>query len=297
MNGKIQIDPAVLLGKSPWADAFKIRARMKEGTEESFFVKVSVGHHGRESLRGEFEGTSAIYATVPDFSPIPIAWGPLQNALDAHFYLCKFYEFAKGVPKPSSFCKTLAQLHMAKNSPNGKFGFHCTTYNGDLPQDNTWHESWKVFFANGREDPRGKSRSRPSYTPLTPALETDGRKVKPSLIHGDLWCGNVGVVKETGEAVVYDPAAFWGHNEYELGNWRPKRNGFGQEHFDEYHLHIPRSEPVEDYDERNSLYALRFNLHAAALFPDNGAFLTMVIEEIKRLITKFSTGLQDSKFQ
>lgn len=42
----------------------------------------------------------------------------------------------------------------------------------------------------------------------------------------------------------------------ELGNWRPKRNMFSQEYFDVYHAHMPRSEPAEDYDDRNALYAL-----------------------------------------
>lgn len=42
----------------------------------------------------------------------------------------------------------------------------------------------------------------------------------------------------------------------ELGNWRPKRNGFDEEFFNAYHDFIPRSEPVADYDDRNALYAL-----------------------------------------
>lgn len=45
-------------------------------------------------------------------------------------------------------------------------------------------------------------------------LETNGRKLKPSLVHGDLWCGNVGVIDgDTGQAIVFDPSSFWAHNE------------------------------------------------------------------------------------
>jgi len=46
-------------------------------------------------------------------------------------------------------------------------------------------------------------------------LEGEGRTVRPCLVHGDLWDGNVGVVEEEGEerAVVFDPGSFWGHNE------------------------------------------------------------------------------------
>lgn len=42
----------------------------------------------------------------------------------------------------------------------------------------------------------------------------------------------------------------------ELGNWRPARNKFTSTYFKEYHKHVRRSEPVEDYDERNALYAM-----------------------------------------
>lgn len=61
----------------------------------------------------------------------------------------------------------------------------------------------------------------------------------------------------------------------ELGNWRPSRNKFGPLYFRTYHKHIPISEPEEDYDDRNALYALRFNLHAAALFPHETQYLQM----------------------
>lgn len=61
----------------------------------------------------------------------------------------------------------------------------------------------------------------------------------------------------------------------ELGNWRADRNMFGFEYFDAYHEHIEMSEPKEDYDDRNALYALRFNLYAASLFPHKAEYLQM----------------------
>lgn len=110
------------------------------------------------------------------------------------------------------------------------FGFDCVTYNGNLPQENTWHDSWETFFANGlrhvlrlREERGGPETELDAVLPplfdiviprLLRPLESDGRRVKPSLVHGDLWCGNTGVVDEgLGEGIVYDPASFWAHNE------------------------------------------------------------------------------------
>ncbi|KAL8395396.1 hypothetical protein RB595_003054 [Gaeumannomyces hyphopodioides] len=279
----------IKLADSAWAAASRIIVRQTGGEEESYFVKVSVGHHGREALKGEYEATAAIHAITPGFCPKPIAWGTFQADDNSHFYVCKYYDLDPVARPPKvSFCANLALLHSSRTSPEGKFGFHCVTYNGNLPQDNTWCDKWEVFFAQGlrhvlnvREERAGPD---PELTELLPAifdkviprllrpLETDGRKLVPALVHGDLWCGNASVDEATGEGIIYDPASFWAHNEYELGNWRPARNNF-RSYINVYHTRMPRSEPAEDYDGRNQLYGLRFNLNASALFWEDDTFL------------------------
>ncbi|EHK41997.1 hypothetical protein TRIATDRAFT_278299 [Trichoderma atroviride IMI 206040] len=270
-------------------------------------LEVSVGHHGKLALMGEFESTSAIHAVVPGFCPKPIGWGTFRNDPKSHFYICKFYDFGEGVPEPVSFCESLARLHSNHSSPEGKFGFHCTTYNGDLPQDNSWCDSWEEFFTNGlrhilnvREERAGPCPELDALLPqlfdkviprLLRPLESGGRSIKPSLVHGDLWCGNTGIVHDpTTRGIVYDPSSFWAHNEYELGNWLPTRNEFTLEHFQAYRSHMPEAEPKDDYDDRIALYSLRFNLHAAALFPEKEEFVQMVMDEIKRLSEKYPKG-------
>jgi len=42
----------------------------------------------------------------------------------------------------------------------------------------------------------------------------------------------------------------------ELGNWRQRRHKIGKKYFEAYHEIIPKSEPVEDYDDRNALYCV-----------------------------------------
>jgi fructosamine-3-kinase len=196
--------------------------------------QVSTGHHGREALKGEFDATAAIYDIVPDFCPKPIAWGTLKNEPDSHFYLCKYYEFSGELPEPGPFCEKLARLHLASHkSSGGKFGFHCTTYCGDLPHDNTWFDSWEACFANGlrhvlkvREERAGPSRELDDLLPalfdkviprLLRPMETNGRTIRPALVHGDLWCGNAAVASGkaglTGQSIIFDPASFYAHNE------------------------------------------------------------------------------------
>ena len=46
-------------------------------------------------------------------------------------------------------------------------------------------------------------------------LWTKGRSIKPALIHGDIWYGNMSINADTGEPLMFDPSVFWGHNECE----------------------------------------------------------------------------------
>jgi protein-ribulosamine 3-kinase len=46
-------------------------------------------------------------------------------------------------------------------------------------------------------------------------METNGRKIEPTLCHGDAWQGNWGVDNNTDEPVIYDPCAVYAHNECE----------------------------------------------------------------------------------
>ena len=191
---------------------------------------MSTNHHGKLAVLSEFESTSTIHTITPDFCPKPIECGTFETDPNLHFYVCKFYDFAEGVPEPQSFCEKLARLPSSSSSPEGKFGYHCATYNCDLPQDNTWCDSWETFYANGlrhvlkvREERAGRNTELEELLPalfdkviprLLRPLESEGRRIKPSLVHGDLWCGNSGVIdNETGDGIVFDPSAFWAHNE------------------------------------------------------------------------------------
>lgn len=91
-------------------------------------------------------------------------------------------------------------------------------------------------------------------------LTEEGRTIKPCLVHGDLWEGNTTTNLETGEPMVFDAAAFYAHNEYELGIWRREMVRFGKPFFKQYLRNFPPSEPVEQFDDRNALYVLKFDL-------------------------------------
>jgi protein-ribulosamine 3-kinase len=47
-------------------------------------------------------------------------------------------------------------------------------------------------------------------------LETKGRSIKPSLVHGDLWYANSGIDVDSDESLIFDAYCFYAHNECEF---------------------------------------------------------------------------------
>lgn len=90
----------------------------------------------------------AIHKVSPSFAPRPISWGSCAES-EHHFLLLEFHDLESGRPSPADFARELAKLHKESSWPNDMFGFHITTYNGNLPQDNAWTKSWEEFFSNG----------------------------------------------------------------------------------------------------------------------------------------------------
>lgn len=183
-------------------------------------------------IYGEFESMKAIYAVLPDFAPKPIAWGTYQTLPDTHFFLCDYREMIDEMPDPHKFTSRLAALHQKSQSPNGKFGFHTTTYSGNLPQMNEWEDSWETYFSKSMRKALDLELAAkgddPEFAVLVPILfekviprllrplEKEGRSIKPSLVHGDLWYANSGIDVNSDESLIFDACCFYAHNECEL---------------------------------------------------------------------------------
>lgn len=75
-------------------------------------------------------------------------------------------------------------------------------------------------------------------------LQADGRVLKPCLVHGDCWDGNTAMDAKTGDAFVFDVCSFYGHNEYDTGNWRAPRHRLSNKaYIRNYKKNFPVSEP------------------------------------------------------
>jgi protein-ribulosamine 3-kinase len=225
-------------GESFWANTGRIDAELADGSACTFFIKVQSGGVGRDMLSSEHESMKALHAVTLEFVPRPIAWGVYESVPDTYFFLSEFREMRKDVlPGPETFAARLAKLHWESVSPNGKFGFHVGTFAGNLPQYTDWEDSWEIFFAKSMRQAQDLEIKAKGYDPefhvliptlfdtviprLLRPLESDGRRVKPSLVHGDLWFANSGIDADSDEPLIFDACCFYAHNECTLQDIRP----------------------------------------------------------------------------
>lgn len=234
-------------------------------------------------LEGEFNSMSELYKTAPTFVPKPYTWGKLNvSNPETYYFLCDFIEMTNENPDPVQLCTKLVQMHQASESPTGQFGFHINTCQGNLPQQTAWNPSWVDFYVQLVKGAMQLNRERNGtwknleqvvdrlITHVVPQvlgpLEAEGRVVKPTLIHGDLWDGNIGIDFETGEIYAFDASAYYAHNEMEIAIWRGKFNKVlsSKVYLNSYISRMGVSEPAEQFEDRNRIYSSYMCLHESA---------------------------------
>lgn len=165
------------------------------------------------------------------------------------------------------FAKDLSGIH--KNS-NSFFGLDHDNYIGSLNQYNDPLSSWEEFFISMRLDPliqkafdNGLLTQKhldgfESFYCLFSNLIPDE---KPSLLHGDLWSGNL-LCAVGQNAVFIDPAVYYGHREVDIAMTR-MFGGFDSIYLDQYQDHFPLE---KGWEERIPIHNLYPNLVHLNLF-------------------------------
>ena len=178
----------------------------------------------------------------------------------------------------------LAALHTADCSKvhEQRFGFPSSNYLALTPMDNEWVRSWPVFFARRLAKQVTSAFKDKPYARAPLSQDEDGElkvvmqriirgmdvyfegcHVTPSLLHGDLWIGNVGATKE-GTPVIFDPASFYGHSEFDLALPRIFGN-YTAEFWNAYFERVPKQ---QGYENRARLYELYQYFNQLNLFGD-----------------------------
>lgn len=187
---------------------------------------------------------------------------------------------APGRPARDSWARLGRGLAGVHRHRADHFGAGAGNYIGPLPQSNRESAHWPAFWREQRLEPQlrmavdGGSLTAADARRfdrlfnrlddlLAPAAE-DG----PSLLHGDLWNGNVHIM-EGGEPAVIDPSAYYGHREVDLA-MAELFGGFDQEFrhgYDEVWTVTPGYAPARRAAYQIYYLLVHVNLFGASYLP------------------------------
>ena len=167
-----------------------------------------------------------------------------------------------------SLGQLLAKLHRKTAE---QYGLSYNNYIGSTLQQNSRSDSWAEFWWHNRLAPQLDMARR------NRALMVDTRRLKilsdrllaghqplASLLHGDLWGGNKGYLRD-GQPVLFDPACYFGDRETDLA-FTLVFGGFGHGFYQSYR----EAWPLPDgWQGREPLYNLYHLLNHLNLFGDS----------------------------
>jgi fructosamine-3-kinase len=189
------------------------RAALADG--RTFFLKTAPAGAAPDLFEQEARALERMAATGSVRVPAVLARAPLWLAL----------EWLEPASPPAGawarLGRELARMHASKA---GEYGLDRDNYIGPLPQRNVPATSWPAFWAERRLRPqlwaaaaRLGDRTVRGFEELLDRLDdrlgaaaADGA----SLLHGDLWGGNVHMTAEG--AALIDPSCYYGHREVDL---------------------------------------------------------------------------------
>ena len=99
-----------------------------------------------------------------------------------------------------------------------------------------------------------------------------------SLVHGDLWSGNIGV-NQMNKGVIFDPASWWADSEVDIAMTRLFGN-FRSEFYENYHKVIPIK---KGYEKRTIIYNFYHILNHANMF--GGSYYHQAQSYIKNILS------------
>jgi protein-ribulosamine 3-kinase len=253
------------------------------GANGPLFVKVAESAR-RSMLEAEAAGLEELASAAAVRVPRVLAVG----AAGEHAYLAlEWIDFAVGSSDASQtrLGKELARQHRKTAT---QFGWHRDNTIGSTPQVNAWSSSWHEFFRDHRlkyqlrlaQDNGFGGRLQQQGAAL---LDRSGgffadHHAAPSLLHGDLWGGNVGV-DALGTPVIFDPAVYYGDRETDLAMTR-LFGGFSSSFYAAYETAWPLPSSARS---RIDLYNLYHVLNHLNLF--GAGYLRQAESIISRLLS------------
>lgn len=242
--------------------------------DRHWFVKLNQASR-LEMFEAESAGLDALARTGTIRVPRPLCTG----TADGQSYIVMEYIALGGSGDAALAGEQLAALH--RHSAES-FGWQRDNTIGSTHQPNAWQPDWIHFW---REQRLGFQLELAGRNGLGGRLQQLGERLLerfpalidhkplPSLLHGDLWGGNLSYDAQ-GAPVIYDPAIYYGDREAEIA-MTELFGGFGRAFYDAYNASWPLD---AGYATRRTLYNLYHILNHANMFGGGyaGQALTMM---------------------
>lgn len=231
------------------------------------FVKTARGRSAESMFKGEALGLTAMREATPLLAvPKVFTYG---DASGGSFILMEYMNFTSGRDM-KALGRAVGDMHVGRGRRGGQeemYGFDVDNTIGGTPQPNPWMSDWVEFFKVHRLQHQvnlaNDARLRKMCDELIDSGKYEklfeGAELRPALLHGDLWSGNIGWAD--GRPSLFDPATYYGHSEAEFGmSWCA---GLSGDFWRAYHEVVPRA---DGFDRRHDLYTLYHYLNHYNLF-------------------------------
>tara|TARA_B100001741_G_C16433921_1_gene542266 strand:- start:107 stop:979 length:873 start_codon:yes stop_codon:yes gene_type:complete len=184
----------------------------------------------------------------------------------------------------SDFLRSIIKIHSISNN---LYGFNFNTQIGALEQINDFEKNWATFFINKRLNPIFEAANLENYMGSFVNKKINflfkninnfiPNNPRASLLHGDLWEGNI-LFKKNKFIGFIDPGSFFGHNEMEVAYLRWFNPSFIDSKFlEKYNDYIKLDKNYLTYEPAYQLYYALCNV---ALWDKS------YIKETKKLLLK-----------
>ena len=259
------LDNKKILDYNILSDSFGINC-LKIATEDNgvFIVKYYYKKRSKfNAIKSEADNLLFLKTHKFNFFPSIINY-------NSKFLIMSFIDNNNYLPNKTNddLLDTIISLH-SKKSIN--YGFSFDTQIGGLKQPNSNSKNWVEFYRDKRlhyifnlinkNQPMDKAINTKVDLLLKKIENFIPNNPKPSLLHGDLWEGNI-LFKNKKFSGLIDPGSFYGHNELEISYLRWFDPKFIDRKFlDKYNDHISIDKYYLEYESIYQLYYSLLNVY------------------------------------